>query len=66
MLGSVSERVVREAKCPVLVARHKTYADVDLMRVTEYDHARAPHREPHVYSYSNQQVILRPNAWPIS
>ena len=66
LLGSVSERVVREAQCPVMVARVKTYADVDLMRVTEYDHVRTPHREPHLYSYTNRQVILRPNAWPIS
>lgn len=66
VLGSVSERVVREAKCPVMVARHKTYADIDLMRVTEYDHVRTPHREPHVYSYDNRQVNLRPDAWPTS
>lgn len=66
LLGSVSERIVREAKCPVMVARPKTYPDVDLMKVTQFDHVRTPHREPHVYSYSNQQVILRPNAWPIA
>ncbi len=65
LLGSVSERVVREAKCPVLVARLKTYADVKLLKVTAYEHDRTPHREPHVYSYTNRQVILRPDAWPI-
>jgi len=65
LLGSISERIVREAKCPVLVARPKTYADIDLLRVTRYDHERAPHREPHCYTYSNRQVILRPNDWPL-
>lgn len=65
LLGSVSERVVREAKCPVLVARPKTYADIDLMRITRYEHERSPHREPHCYTYSNRQVVLRPNDWPL-
>lgn len=65
LLGSVSERVVREAKCPVMVARPKTYPDVDLLQVTRYDHERSPHREPHCYTYSNRQVILRPNDWPL-
>jgi nucleotide-binding universal stress UspA family protein len=66
LLGSVSERVVREAGCPVLVARPKSYADIDLMKVMRYDHPRAPHREPHLYTYRNKQVQLRPNDWPIS
>lgn len=66
LLGSVSERVVREAGCPVVVARAKTYADIDLMKVTKYEHERTPHREPHCYSYTNRQVIMRPNEWPIS
>ena len=66
LLGSVSERVVREAKCPVMVARPKTYATVELMKVAPYDHVRTPHREPHCYSYTNRQVIFRPDAWPIS
>lgn len=66
LLGSVSERVVREAGCPVLVARPKTYADIDLLKVMRYDHPHAPHREPHVYTYQNKQVILRPTDWPIS
>ncbi len=66
LLGSVSERVVREAGCPVVVARAKTYADIDLMRMTKYEHERTPHRKPQCYSYSNGQVIMRPNDWPIS
>jgi nucleotide-binding universal stress UspA family protein len=65
LLGSVSERVVREAKCPVMIAREKTYPDIDLLHVTKYDHERKPHKEPHAYSYTNRQVILRPNDWPL-
>lgn len=64
VLGSVSERIVREAGCPVMVARPKTYADVHLMKVTKFEHTRAPHREPHIYSAETRQVNLRPDAWP--
>jgi nucleotide-binding universal stress UspA family protein len=66
LLGSVSERVVREAKCPVMIAREKMYPDIDLLQVNTYEHARTPHRAPHCYSYSNRQVILRPADWPLS
>lgn len=64
VLGSVSEQIVREAGCPVVVARPKTYGDIELMQVTEYEHARSPHREPHVYCAETRQVNLRPDAWP--
>jgi nucleotide-binding universal stress UspA family protein len=66
VLGSVSERVVREAKCPVLVARAKTYPTVELLHVSRYEHARPPHRGPHCYAYANRQVITRPKDWPLS
>ena len=66
LLGSVSERVVREAGCPVMVVRPKAYADVARLQVIRYEHERAPHREPHCYTYTNRQVILRPADWPIS
>lgn len=65
LLGSVSERVVREARCPVLVARAKTYPHVELLNVVPYEHEHTPHREPHCYTYANRQVILRPNEWPL-
>lgn len=65
LLGSVSERVAREAKCPVIVAREKTYSDVQLMNVEPYEHERKPHRAPRCYVYSNHQVILRPSEWPL-
>lgn len=65
LLGSVSERVVREAQCPVLVARAKTYADIDLVKVIRYDHQRPQHRQPHCYTYANRQVLMRPTDWPL-
>jgi nucleotide-binding universal stress UspA family protein len=66
MLGSVSERVVREAKCPVMIARPKGYTETKLLQVFRYDHQRGHHREPHCYSYTNRQVITRPPDWPLS
>ncbi len=66
VLGSVSERVAREAGCPVMITRAKTYADVALLKVTPFEHERTPHREPHCYTYTNRQVIFRPEYWPIS
>ena len=65
VLGSVSERVVREAKCPVLVARPRTYKDVPLEHVIKYDHDRKSYAPPHRYTYVNNQVINRPNDWPL-
>lgn len=66
LLGSTCERVVREAHCPVMVARQKTYPDVELIPVVRYEHDRLPHAEPHRYSYVNSRVLLRPSDWPIS
>jgi nucleotide-binding universal stress UspA family protein len=66
VLGSVSERIVREAKCPVMVVRAKTYPVVQLLDVYEYEHERKPHPEPHRYSYSSRAEVTRPNDWPIS
>lgn len=66
LLGSVSERIVREAKCAVMVARPKTYADVDLVKVVQYDHDRADYVPPHRYSYVETRLIARPNDWPLN
>ena len=66
LLGSVSERVVREAGCPVMVVRAKDYADVKLARVAEYDHPHTTFTPPHRYSYVDQRVIHRPTDWPLS
>jgi nucleotide-binding universal stress UspA family protein len=66
LLGSTCERVVREAHCPVMVARPKTYKDVQLLHVTPYEHERLPHPAPHRYSYTDNRVLMRPMDWPIS
>ncbi len=65
IVGSVSEKVVREARCSVEVARLKEYKDVDLINVVEtegHDHTYVP---PHRYEYENHQVLMRPAEWPI-
>ncbi len=66
VLGSVSERVVREAQCPVMVVREKTYEPVTRERVIRNDHPRAFHATPHRYSYADKRVTLRPSDWPLS
>jgi len=66
LLGSVSEKLVREARCSVEVARVKTYADVDLIPVVELpghpDHTYVP---PHRYEYEDHRVMMRPAEWPL-
>lgn len=42
--GSVSERVVREARCPVMVVRATTYDDVDLVKIVAFEHERTQTR----------------------
>jgi nucleotide-binding universal stress UspA family protein len=66
LLGSVSERVVREARCPVMVVRDKTYEDVDLLKVFVYEHDRAHFEPPHRYSYVETRILLRPPEWPLN
>ncbi|HTR50383.1 MAG TPA: universal stress protein [Kofleriaceae bacterium] len=64
VLGSVSEKVVREAGCTVEVARAKTYEHVDLLDVKEVE----PHLHyvpPHRYYYEENRLSLRPADWPI-
>jgi nucleotide-binding universal stress UspA family protein len=64
VLGSVSEKVVREAKCTVEVARPKTYDFVELTEIVDVE----PHLSyvpPHRYSYEDHRVELRPNEWPL-
>lgn len=64
VLGSVSERVVREAGCAVMVARPKTYEPVELLEVREVE----PHLHyvpPHRYYYEDNRMSVRPAEWPI-
>ncbi len=65
ILGSVSETVVREAKCSVEVARPKEYKNVDLLDVVEVEGHAHTFVPPHRYEYENHQVLLRPADWPI-
>lgn len=65
LLGSVSERVVREARCPVMVVRPKGYDNVDLLSVVAYPHERHAFHPPHRYSYVNRRVITRPSDFPL-
>lgn len=65
VLGSVSEKVVREAKCTVEVARPKTYDYVALAEVV--DNPEPPHKyvRPHRYTYDSPLVNRRPDDWPL-
>lgn len=67
VLGSVAERVVREAGCTVEVARPKTYEHVDLLQISNVDDAEHHKRytPPHRYTYTSRCVNLRPDEWPL-
>jgi nucleotide-binding universal stress UspA family protein len=64
VLGSVSEHVVREAGCAVMVARPKTYEHVDLLEVHEVE-AHPRYVPPHRYYYEENRLNVRPADWPI-
>jgi nucleotide-binding universal stress UspA family protein len=55
LLGSVSEHVVREARCPVMVVRAKTYLDGELLAVIQHERAAAAN-VPHRYHYADRAV----------
>ena len=64
VLGSVAERVVREAGCTVEVVRPKTYEYVDLQEITEVEsHHHA--LKAHHYSYEDSRVSVRPKDFPL-
>ena len=66
LLGSVSEQIVRGAKCAVIIARKKEYPDVELPKVV--DVAGDHHRRiiPHRYSYTSSAIQTRPSEWPLN
>lgn len=66
LLGSVSEAVVRAARCAVIVARAREYADVQLDKIVEVDVKTPPRELAHRYTYSRAGTLSRSNDWPIS
>jgi universal stress protein A len=62
VLGSVAERVVREAGCTVEVARPKAYEHVNLLEIANVEHHKA-YTPPHRYTYSSSCVNVRPDEW---
>jgi len=65
VMGSVAERVVREAECPVTVVRAKTYTPVELQNVVEIPVHKRPTSRLTMFSYVSNNVIMRPPTWPI-
>lgn len=66
VMGSVAERVVREAGCPVMVVRAKTYPDITLDAIVEVPAHKTPESKLfHRFSYSNKSVVMRPPHWTI-
>ena len=61
VLGSVSEKVVREAECAVVIARQKTYPYVALLDVVEVE-GHAHQRTTH--TYDSGVATVGPFAWP--
>jgi nucleotide-binding universal stress UspA family protein len=64
MLGSTSERVVREAGCTVEVARPRRYAYKPLLEIVEHQ-ADRHYVPPHRYHYDERRVDHRPEHWPL-
>ena len=68
LLGSVSEEIVRAAKCPVMVAREREYVDTKrskIIDVPEGAEARGPeYVPPHRFSYKSS-APTRSNAWAL-
>jgi nucleotide-binding universal stress UspA family protein len=64
VLGSVAEKVVREAGCTVEVVRPKTYESVPLLEVTTVERS-STYVRPHRYTYESARVQFRPSDWPL-
>jgi nucleotide-binding universal stress UspA family protein len=65
LLGSTAERVVREAGCPVIVARAKSYRPVEREAVVEIEPHASHYVPPHRYHYDDTRVLTRPADWPL-
>jgi len=63
LLGSVSERVVREALCPVMVVREATYPPVQRLTVSVDEHEREAYTPPLGFAHTDPPVT-RPSNWP--
>jgi nucleotide-binding universal stress UspA family protein len=62
MLGSVSERIVREARCAVVIARPKDYPYVlheDVVEVEPHGRRRSFH-----FTYDDRVGVAEPMRWP--
>lgn len=67
LMGSVSEKVVREALCPVLVVRERGYHDVELETIVKApaEHAeQSTYLRPHRYAYHNRMIERQKSSWP--
>jgi nucleotide-binding universal stress UspA family protein len=70
LVGSTSEKIVRNAGCSVEIARPKKYPDVELFPVGDVEadvetSPRHPYIPPHRYTYEDRRVSLRPPEWPL-
>lgn len=65
VIGSTSEKIVREAGCTVEVARPKRYAEVELLPIVEIEASNHTYLPPHRYEYEDHRVLLRPAEWPL-
>lgn len=68
LMGSVSEKIVREAKCPVLVVRNRGYEDVDLTAIIdapEGHESEHPYVRPSLYAYRDRRVQKQSDLWTV-
>ncbi len=66
LLGSVSEQIVRAAKCPVLVARDREYVDTKRSKIIDAvaGEGGPEYVPPHRFSYKSS-APTRSNAWAL-
>jgi nucleotide-binding universal stress UspA family protein len=64
VIGSVAEKIVRQAGCAVIVARAKKYEYVPRLEVYEVP-AGHKYIAPHRYTYEDHRIELRPIDFPL-